>query len=106
MAAKAPTRFTGKLAKRRRRGRILIDYLRNVRGATAVGAYSLRTRAGAPAATPVSWQELEKIDDPRDFNYATVPARLNETFVDPWVDLDRSARALTKEVERKLKICD
>ena len=44
------------------------------------------------------------IDDPRALNYATVPERLSKSFVDPWADIDRAARALTKEMEHKLGI--
>ena len=76
MAAAAPRRFTANMAKAQRRGRIYLDYLRNVRGATAVAAYSLRARPGVPASTPLGWEELAQVDDPADLNYATVPERL------------------------------
>ncbi len=102
MAKRAPARFVTTMAKRHRRGRIFLDYLRNARSATAVAAYSLRARPGVPVSTPLHWHELSKIDDPADLNYATVPERLGADFVDPWAEIDAAARALTKEMERRL----
>jgi bifunctional non-homologous end joining protein LigD len=104
LARRAPTRFTSKMAKSGRRGRVFIDYLRNVRGATAVALYSLRARPGVPTSTPLHWQELSEIDDPADLNYATVPKRLAHDFADPWVTMEEAARALTQEMERKVGI--
>jgi bifunctional non-homologous end joining protein LigD len=104
LAKRAPARFTAKMAKAGRRGRVFIDYLRNVRGATAVAAYSLRGRPGVPASTPLHWRELSEIDDPADLNYATVPERLAHDFADPWVRMDEEARALSQEMERKVGI--
>jgi bifunctional non-homologous end joining protein LigD len=43
----------------RRPGRLFIDYLRNGRGTTAVGAYSPRVREGFPIAAPVTWKQVE-----------------------------------------------
>jgi bifunctional non-homologous end joining protein LigD len=55
-----PDRFTSNMAKRARTGRIFIDYLRNGRGTTAVGAYSPRVREGFPIAAPVTWKKVER----------------------------------------------
>jgi bifunctional non-homologous end joining protein LigD len=43
-----------------RAGLLFIDYLRNGRGTTAIGAYSPRARLGFPVAMPVSWKEVER----------------------------------------------
>ena len=43
----------------KRPGRLFIDYLRNGRGTTAVGAYSPRARPGFPIAAPVTWKDVE-----------------------------------------------
>jgi len=102
MARHAPRRFTTSMSRRERRGRVYIDFLRNARGATAVAAYSLRARQGVPVATPLHWNELSVIDDAADLHYSSVPGRLGADFVDPWAQMEEAARALTKEMERKV----
>jgi bifunctional non-homologous end joining protein LigD len=92
------------MKKQERRGRIYLDYLRNQRSATAVAAYSLRARPGVPASTPIAWAELPRLDDPRHLNWRTVPERVErDDFADPWAGIDGAARALSKDMERKLQ---
>jgi bifunctional non-homologous end joining protein LigD len=55
----APDRYTLS-ARAERSGKILIDYLRNGRGNTVVGAYSPRALPGFPVAAPISWKDLER----------------------------------------------
>jgi bifunctional non-homologous end joining protein LigD len=57
---------------------------RNARGATAVAAYSTRVRAGAPVATPVSWDELPRLERSDRFTVASPPRRLAGLRSDPW----------------------
>jgi bifunctional non-homologous end joining protein LigD len=94
LAAKTPTRYLTRISKAERRGRIFIDYLRNDATSTAVAAYSTRSRAGAPVATPVTWDELIPALDPAAFNVNTVPARLAKSGADPWGEMGKVRQGL------------
>ena len=104
LAKREPRRYTASVAKSARRGKIFIDYIRNVRGATAVGSYSLRARPGAPAATPLDWNELSSVEDPRDFDYQTVPLRMASLAADPWRGMNDSTQRITNDMAQKLRI--
>ena len=56
---KKPDRYLLSASPSGRKGRIFLDYLRNGRGNTAVGAYSPRARLGFPIASPVTWSNVE-----------------------------------------------
>jgi bifunctional non-homologous end joining protein LigD len=58
-------------AQSSRAGRLFIDYLRNGRGTTAIGAYSPRARSGFPVAMPVSWKDVERGVLPDAYNFHT-----------------------------------
>jgi bifunctional non-homologous end joining protein LigD len=60
LEATEPARYTTSPAPAKRNKRIYIDYLRNGRGTTAVGAYSPRAREGFPLAAPVTWAQVER----------------------------------------------
>jgi bifunctional non-homologous end joining protein LigD len=79
-----PDRFTSKMAKAKRTGKIFIDYLRNAPEATAVAAYSTRARPGAPVSTPVAWDELTEQLHSDTFTAVNIPARLDQLKQDPW----------------------
>lgn len=81
-----PEKYVSTMSKSKREGKIFIDYLRNQRDATAIGAYSSRARIHAPVATPIDWDELT--DDIKDtsFNIFTLPERLKQLKKDPWED--------------------
>ncbi|WP_184149104.1 DNA ligase D [Amaricoccus macauensis] len=74
IAATAPDTFTTTMGASNRKRRIFIDFHRNARSATAVAPYSLRARNNLPASAPLSWGNLEAIDDPADLNYSSLPA--------------------------------
>jgi bifunctional non-homologous end joining protein LigD len=60
LAATDRARYVTSAALAKRPGKLFIDYLRNGRGTTAIGAYSPRTRDGFPVAAPVTWRDIEK----------------------------------------------
>ena len=78
--------------KEERGERIFVDFNQNNRDRTIASAYSLRPRPGAPVSTPVTWEELASLDDPRSLNLFTVPDRLADG--DPWADIDETAYSL------------
>jgi bifunctional non-homologous end joining protein LigD len=70
VAEAQPERYTIALRKAEREGRIFLDYLRNQRTATAILPWSLRARAGAPVAAPVTWEELVEVPSASMFTLA------------------------------------
>nr|WP_256372993.1 non-homologous end-joining DNA ligase [Pseudoruegeria sp. HB172150] len=77
LSERYPDRFTAKMSKTKRKGRIFVDWLRNCRGATAIAPYSLRARSGAPVAVPVAWDELARLERADGFSVADMRVRLD-----------------------------
>jgi bifunctional non-homologous end joining protein LigD len=102
VAARAPEHYTTNPSKRARAGRIFIDYLRNSRGATAIGPYSPRARAGAPVATPLFWEEVEQGVRPERFTVATVPQRLASLAADPWAGIGGLRQSIGAAARKRL----
>ncbi len=94
MASDSPDRFVATIAKAKRRGKILVDYLRNQRGATAVAPYSTRARAGAPVAMPLAWDELSPAVGSAYFTVANAATRLANLASDPWSDFRKAEAPL------------
>ncbi len=99
LAAEAPEAFTATMSKKLRQGKIFIDYLRNERSATAIAAYSVRARPGAPVAVPLSWDE---IDDFRPGQWTLRDAARLLQRRDPWADFDKARVALSAKIQNKL----
>ena len=94
MAADSPDAYVATIAKAKRSGKILIDYLRNQRGQTAVAPYSTRARPGAPVSAPLAWDELAPGIGPAHFTVLNLPTRLTALKQDPWADFRKAAAPL------------
>lgn len=106
IARRDAARYTARLARASRAGRIFIDYLRNARGASAIANYSTRARPGAPVAVPVAWEELTPALRPERFNVVTVPERLRSLPRDPWEGFEAARRPVTASMKRALGLRD
>jgi bifunctional non-homologous end joining protein LigD len=102
LAHRHPDRLTTEFIKKERKGRVFVDWLRNGFGATGVCPYSLRPKAGAPAAKPISWDQLP--DTPSDhFTLTQVEKWIGD---DPWkgaapVDLGPAVAELGRMIDEK-----
>ncbi|MGA3303992.1 MAG: DNA ligase D [Methylovirgula sp.] len=103
MAADSPESYVATITKSKRHGKILIDYLRNGRGATAVAPYSTRARPGAPVSMPLGWSELTPEIGPAYFTLANAPARLAALSKDPWGDFQKLAKSLPSSKAKKVR---
>jgi bifunctional non-homologous end joining protein LigD len=75
VAGAKPDAYTISPLPARRNNRIFLDYLRNGRGTTAIGAYSPRAREGFPVAAPVAWKDIERGVRPDAYTLSRPPRR-------------------------------
>jgi bifunctional non-homologous end joining protein LigD len=97
-----PDGFTANMSKKKRKGRIFVDYLRNAWNATAIADYSTRARPGATVAVPLRWEEV----NPRArtapvYSLRDVPARV-AADPDPWEGFDDVRQSITAAARREL----
>ena len=92
------------MRKDKRGDRVYLDVMRNAYAQTAVAPYAVRARRGAPVATPLEWDELGSRGLRADrFTIRDVTKRIAERG-DPWADMRRRARSLTRPTERLAKL--
>jgi bifunctional non-homologous end joining protein LigD len=100
MVEAEPAKYTSKLPKASRKGKIFIDYLRNGRGATSICAYSTRARPDAPVSVPLFWEELETGVRGNTYTLRTVPERLEALPSDPWADFFKIRQSITAAMKK------
>jgi len=94
MTADQPDRYVAHVKIADRRGRILVDWLRNGLGSTAIGSFCPRARPGATVATPLAWTEVKAGLNPAAYTVLTVPDRLRRQRNDPWKGFAESTQEL------------
>ena len=94
MTADSPERYVAKITKSLRKGKILIDYLRNSLEQTSVAAYSTRARAGAPVSAPLTWEELSRSKAGNQYTVLNLNKRLRNLNRDPWAEMGRVRQKL------------
>lgn len=89
-----PDLYTLELSIAARGGRLFLDYLRNSFAQNSVTPYALRARLGAPVATPLDWDELDRRDlHAQSYTLANIFRRLAQK-ADPMAAMFAQARRL------------
>jgi bifunctional non-homologous end joining protein LigD len=102
VAADDPDRLTTAIRKESRGDQIFLDVNRNGYGQTFIAPYSLRSRPGAPIATPLDWSELGKAE-PSGFDLTRIRRRLAQR-ADPWRGIGEHAGATTTAIDMLEKL--
>jgi DNA ligase D-like protein (predicted ligase)/DNA ligase D-like protein (predicted polymerase)/DNA ligase D-like protein (predicted 3'-phosphoesterase) len=94
------TNTTLQIKKEARRGKVLIDVYRNRPYQTIISPYSVRGFEGAPVSMPLTWERLEAVTDPREYNLTNAPAVLNSDG-DAWEAIGAYAGKLHSAREKQ-----
>jgi bifunctional non-homologous end joining protein LigD len=98
MAGDSPDRYLLNMAKKRRTGRIFLDYLRNDRMSTAVAPLSPRLRPGAPVSMPLNWSQVSQQLDPKRFTLRTAAGLLRKSKA--WKDYGKAERPIVAAIRK------
>lgn len=104
LVQREPQLLTTEARKNKRGSRVLVDVQRNGYGQTAVPPYALRVRPGAPVATPITWDELSRVQ-PGQYTISSIRRRLAQVE-DPWAGIGRHRQTLTKAEEQLRQLTD
>jgi bifunctional non-homologous end joining protein LigD len=98
MAADNPDEYLVNMSKKKRAGRIFLDYLRNDRTSTAVAPLSPRGRPGGPVSMPLSWSQVRETLDPMRFTIRTAPGLVGKSKA--WSEYCDSERPLAQAIRK------
>ena len=84
--------------KARRRGKVFVDWSQNDEHKTTVNVYSLRAREKPTVSTPLTWDEVEGVQDPEELSFTSAEvlqrvAAHGDLFA-PVVELEQELPAL------------
>lgn len=100
MVRRYPDQVTTEFVKKNRGLRLFLDVNRNGTAQTAVPAFAVRAKDGAPVAMPIRWEEL---DNPKlnaqSFHIRNAIERM-QSIEDPWKDFSKARRSLRAALNR------
>ncbi len=88
--------LTLNIKKEARKGRVLVDIYRIRQGQSIMSPYSLRGIKGSPVSMPLTWEQLEKVKDPKEYNLTNVPSIVNSEG-DAWEGISAYSSELHTE---------
>jgi bifunctional non-homologous end joining protein LigD len=98
MANDDPERYLLNMSKKKRTGKIFLDYLRNDRMSTAVAVLSPRAREGATVSMPLTWAQVKADLDPKRYTVRTAPQLLARTRA--WENYDDAASSIKPAIKK------
>ncbi|HXG92643.1 MAG TPA: non-homologous end-joining DNA ligase [Blastocatellia bacterium] len=79
----------------RKKNQVYVDWQQNAKGKAAAAVYTARAKPGATVSAPVTWQEIARGFEIKDFTIETIPPRLKKKG-DLWKEMLKDKQALPK----------